>query len=222
MINVALATERSSSLRRLRRALEKTGDIRVAAEVGDVNTVVAAAQHQLIEVVILCGNRRRDEQIATIRELAYQLPTVPIVLLVPAWDDDYVLQAITVGASACLLQVVSRPELAAAVRAVAQGHAIVSPDILNRIIYEYQRLSAEQQHGKKSSALHEDERNILELIVAGLSNRQIAVQLGLAVSTVKNKMRFLFGKLGVHDRTQAAIFVLRHRLRPDGAMKLLV
>ncbi|MEU1169295.1 response regulator transcription factor [Streptomyces microflavus] len=131
------------------------------------------------------------------------------VLVLTTFDlDEYVYEALRAGASGFLLKDASADELAHAVRVVAAGDALLSPNITKRLIVEFSRTAGAPRAPLKERIgdLTERETEVLSLIAAGLSNAEIAGQLTLAEQTVKTHVGRILVKLGVRDRTQAAVF----------------
>ncbi|MFG2719802.1 response regulator [Streptomyces sp. NPDC048416] len=142
------------------------------------------------------------------------------VLVLTTFDlDEYVYDALRAGASGFLLKDASADELAHAVRVVAAGDALLAPNVTKRLIAEFSRLTPVPQAppGAKVGALTERETEVLALIAQGLSNAEIAGRLVLAEQTVKTHVSRVLVKLGLRDRTQAAVFAYEWGVvRPGG------
>ncbi|MFK0259227.1 response regulator [Streptomyces sp. NPDC090445] len=141
------------------------------------------------------------------------------VLVLTTFDlDEYVYEALRAGASGFLLKDASADQLAEAVRVVAAGEALLSPNITKRLITEFSRLGAPRAPSKARIAeLTERETEVLALIAQGLSNAEIAARLVVAEQTVKTHVGRILVKLGLRDRTQAAVFAYESGLvRPAG------
>ncbi|WP_030726479.1 response regulator [Streptomyces sp. NRRL S-237] len=141
------------------------------------------------------------------------------VLVLTTFDlDEYVYEALRAGASGFLLKDASADQLAEAVRVVAAGEALLSPNITKRLITEFSRLGAPRAPSRaRIEALTERETEVLSLIAQGLSNAEISGHLVLAEQTVKTHVSRILVKLGLRDRTQAAVFAYETGLiRPTG------
>ncbi|MER8097756.1 response regulator transcription factor [Streptomyces goshikiensis] len=141
------------------------------------------------------------------------------VLVLTTFDlDEYVYEALRAGASGFLLKDASADQLAEAVRVVAAGEALLSPNITKRLITEFSRMGAPRGPSKaKLGELTERETEVLSLIAQGLSNAEIARHLIVAEQTVKTHVGRILVKLGLRDRTQAAVFAYETGLvRPTG------
>ncbi|MCX5229988.1 response regulator transcription factor [Streptomyces sp. NPDC006553] len=145
--------------------------------------------------------------------------TVKVLVLTTFDLDEYVYEALRAGASGFLLKDASADELAEAVRVVARGDALLAPDLTKRLITEFSRLSATPRSPLKErvGALTERETEVLTLVAQGLSNAEIATCLVVAEQTVKTHVSRILVKLGLRDRTQAAVFAFDTGLvRPAG------
>ncbi|MEV4840511.1 response regulator transcription factor [Nonomuraea sp. NPDC049486] len=129
------------------------------------------------------------------------------VLVLTTFDlDEYVYEALRAGASGFLLKDASAAELAHAVRVVAAGDALLAPGVTRRLITEFSRMAGPRQRMDRLAGLTERETEVLARIAQGLSNAEIAERLVLAEQTVKTHVSRILVKLGLRDRTQAAVF----------------
>ncbi|MFH9422140.1 response regulator [Streptomyces sp. NPDC017529] len=142
------------------------------------------------------------------------------ILVLTTFDlDEYVYEALRAGASGFLLKDASAADLAQAVRVVAAGDALLAPNITKRLIAEFSRMAGQPRAPLKDRVgdLTERETEVLSLVAQGLSNAEIAARLVLAEQTVKTHVSRILVKLGVRDRTQAAVFAYETGLvRPSG------
>jgi DNA-binding NarL/FixJ family response regulator len=145
--------------------------------------------------------------------------TVKVLVLTTFDLDEYVYEALRSGASGFLLKDASAAELAHAVRVVATGDALLAPNITKRLIAEFSRMSSAPRVARKDRVgdLTERETEVLSLIAQGMSNAEIAASLVVAEQTVKTHVSRILVKVGLRDRTQAAIFAYETGLvRPAG------
>jgi DNA-binding NarL/FixJ family response regulator len=143
------------------------------------------------------------------------------VLVLTTFDlDEYVYQALRAGASGFLLKDASARQLADGVRVVASGEALLAPSVTRRLITEFSKLSDAPRAMSSAHAaygeLTERETEVLVLIAQGLSNAEIAERLVVAESTIKTHVSRILVKLGLRDRTQAAVFAYEARLVTPG------
>ncbi|MFE1173478.1 response regulator [Streptomyces sp. NPDC058773] len=205
--------------RGVRDLLEAEGDIEVVGEAGDRRqalTRVPAARPQVAVLdVRLGGGDGPDgdhEGIEVCRELRARMPELACLMLTSFDDDEALFDAIMAGASGYVLKQINGSGLIHAVRTVAAGESMLDPRTASRVMA---RLRGPQEApGAPPSELDRlspREREVLELIGAGLTNREIADRLFLAEKTVKNRVSAILAKLGVGRRVQAAMVAERLR-----------
>ena len=158
--------------------------------------------------VVLMDIRMPDlDGIGATRELARTTPGARVLILTTFEQDDYVFGALRAGASGFLLKRARPEELIAAVHTVAAGEALLSPSVTRRVIDRMaQQPTPELADQVKLDALTPREREVLELIAGGLSNREIAAALVVEESTIRTHVKRILMKLGLRDRVQAVIF----------------
>jgi DNA-binding NarL/FixJ family response regulator len=153
------------------------------------------------------------------RRITTEHPHIRVLVLTTFDLDEYVYEALRAGASGFLLKDASADQLAEAVRVVAAGDALLAPGITRRLIAEFSRLGTTPRAPLKARVgdLTERETEVLTLIAQGLSNAEIAQRLVVAEQTVKTHVGRILVKLGLRDRTQAAVFAYESGLvRPTG------
>jgi DNA-binding NarL/FixJ family response regulator len=145
------------------------------------------------------------------RRIKTKYPDIKVLVLTTYDDDEWVFDAIRAGASGYLLKDTPRNELVAAVKGTAAGKTYVDPVIAGRVL---EQVSSRQSHTATqiTSKLTEREIEILNLIAKGLSNADISARLFLSEGTVRNHVSAILTKLGVSDRTQAAVIAIQHGL----------
>ena len=186
--------------------------IEVAGEAGDglraVN-VVAATRPDVLLLDLYMPGLDGHAVLAALRAAPY-CPAV--VVLTSATGDDHLVRAVQAGATSYLLKTAPAEDVIAAVRDAAAGTARLSPELLTRLTQALRRPAPPDP----MQPLSPRERDVLKLIARGLSNREIARDLGIGEQTVKTHVRSILTKLGLQDRVQAAIFALRHQARDQG------
>ena len=216
-IRVLLVDDQRLMREGLRTLLELHRDIRVVGEAGDgIEAEQRVAELQPHVVLMDLRMPRLDGVVAT-RRIKLRLPDVQILVLTTFDDDELVFRSIEAGASGYLLKDIGSDALADAVRAASRGEAPLQPSVARKIIG---RLRSGALSGSPPLAevmptgesLSERELAILRLLGQGASNRRIAESLALTEGTVKNYISTILAKTGLHDRTQAALFAVRHRL----------
>jgi DNA-binding NarL/FixJ family response regulator len=158
--------------------------------------------------VVLMDVRMPDlDGIAATAELARTAPDARVLILTTFEQDDYIFGALRAGASGFLLKRTRPEELIAAVRTVAAGDSLLSPSVTRRVIDRMaQQPAPELSDQAKLEELTAREREVLELVASGLSNREIAGELVVEESTVRSHVRRILMKLGLRDRVQIVIF----------------
>ena len=146
-------------------------------------------------------------------QLPEQNPEVKVIVLTTFDDDEYVYGALRNGASGYLLKGVSMQELAAAIRKVTSGGAIMTPEVTAKVVKFFSQMAqgsfCAAPEAPGADELTRTERNIANLVGHGLSNKEIADRLALSGGTVRNGLSSALGKLGLRDRTQLALWAVQ-------------
>ena len=187
----------------LRVFLELQDGIEVAGEAADGAEAVEAAERIRPDVVLMDLVMPRLDGLAAMRALRDRLPGVRVVVLTSFLDDNKILPALRAGAAGYLLKNAPPQEVARAVRAAHAGEAVLDPAVAARL------LDALGGGAEPLDRLTPREREVLELIGRGFPNKLIARELGLSEKTVKTHVGHVLAKLGVTDRTQAAVVAVR-------------
>lgn len=146
------------------------------------------------------------------RQITMKYPEVKVLVLTTYADDEWVFDAIQAGASGYLLKDTAREELIRAVRGTVAGKTYVDPSVAGKVLEQVS--SGQTQPATLITAkLTEREAEVLRLIAKGLNNADIADRLFLSDGTVRNHVSAILAKLGVNDRTQAAVIAIQHGLR---------
>ncbi|WP_020663431.1 response regulator [Amycolatopsis benzoatilytica] len=203
-IQVLLVDDHELVRRGLRDLLSDETDLEVVAEAGSVEEALAVAMHVEPDVAVVDVRLGDGDGITLCRELRSK-PNPPACLMLTAFDDEEAMVgAIMAGASGYLLKQVRGQDVVNAVREVAAGHSLLDPVSTARVLDKLRHPPTDEL-----STLTDRERDVLELIGQGLSNREIAERLFLAEKTVKNYVTSVLAKLGMQRRTQAAAWIAR-------------
>ncbi|MGW7528660.1 response regulator [Streptomyces sp. NPDC054783] len=181
--------------------------IEVVGEAADGAEAVSAARELRPDVVLMDIRMPGMDGLEATRRILEQTPGCRVLMLTTFDLDRYVYEAISLGASGFLLKDVTPEHLAAAVRLVGTGDALLAPQITRRLVERY---AAEAERTPEAvpadlTALTPREREVLTLLGRGLSNTELAAELTLSEATVKSHVARIFAKLGLRDRAQAVV-----------------
>jgi DNA-binding NarL/FixJ family response regulator len=196
----------------LRMLLVQEGYKVVEAPSGEVALRLARSFRP--EVVIMDINMPGTSGIEATRMLVTEHPGLSVLILTVTADDESILDALRAGAFGYLLKDAPTSEIVAGIEAAAAGHSAISPRVATTLVRTVRSAPAPSRAIAAVPALSERERTVLALIAHGYENAQIAGQLYLSLSTVRNLVSRVFEKLGVDNRVQAATFAVRHELAP--------
>ena len=189
----------------LRTFLELQDGIAVAGEAADGEQAVMQAEALRPDVVLMDLVMPRLDGVGAMRELRRRLPGTRVIVLTSFAEDERLLPAIQAGAAGYLLKNVAPAELARAIRAAHAGEALLDPLIAARLVEAIAQPAGEPAPERLTAR----EQEVLALIARGYSNKRIALELGIAEKTVKTHVGHVLAKLGVADRTQAALHAVR-------------
>jgi two-component system, NarL family, response regulator LiaR len=199
----------------LRTFLQLQDGIEVVGEAADGDQAVAQATELEPDVILMDLVMPHLDGIGAMRALRERSSPSRVIVLTSFLDDERLMPALQAGAAGYLLKDVEPAELARAVRSACADEALIDPTVAARLL---QTLSSAQRGAALGAGsdgiehLTRREREVLELIALGHSNKRIALELGVAEKTVKTHVGHLLAKLGVTDRTQAALFAVQHGL----------
>jgi DNA-binding NarL/FixJ family response regulator len=192
------------------KVLAEERDLQVVGEAANGREAIAKAAELMPDVILMDISMPEVDGLEATRRIKQEMPYVRIVILTIADDDQSLFEAVKSGAQGYLLKNVDPPHLVNTVRRVAAGETAISRTMASKLIGEFatspQRPLAASPTG---IALTQREREVLEQVAEGKSNRDIASTLGIAENTVKNHLKNILEKLHLENRVQAAAFALR-------------
>ena len=206
MIRVLIADDHAVVRQGLRTFLDLQDDIEVVAEAGDGAEALEAAARLVPDIVLIDLVMPGVDGIEALRRLRDQVPAARAIVLSSFVDDDRLFPAIRAGAAGYLLKDVQPQELVEAIRTVHGGGALLHPQVAARLLEEL-----------TEDPLTPREREVLVLIGRGMPNKLIARELSLSEKTVKAHVSSILAKLGVTDRTQAALYAVREGIVGPGS-----
>jgi two-component system, NarL family, response regulator DevR len=191
---------------------ESRGEIEVAGEAGTADEALRRLPAVRPDVAILDVRLPDGSGVEVCREIRSRHPEIQCLMLTSFADDEALFDAIMAGAAGYVLKQVRGSDLVDSVRRVAAGQSLLDPTVTAKVLDRLRR-GPEEEPGVEQ--LTEQERRILDLLADGLTNRQIGERLYLAEKTVKNYVSNLLMKLGMHRRTEAAVYAARMAERRD-------
>jgi DNA-binding NarL/FixJ family response regulator len=218
MIRVLLADDQALVRAGFRALLDAQEDIEVVAEASDGEEAVRLARQHVPDVVLMDIRMPGVDGLEATRTLAADesLNAVRIVILTTFDLDEYVFEALRVGASGFLVKSTEPAELVHAVRAVAAGDALLSPGVTKRLVAEFAARAREPRPTSKLDVLTDREREVMALVAEGLSNDEIAARLVVSPATAKTHVSRAMVKLGARDRAQLVVFAYESGLARPG------
>jgi DNA-binding NarL/FixJ family response regulator len=206
-IRVLLVDDQAMFRDGLRTLLSVRSNIAVVGEAANGQQAVARATELLPDVVLMDLRMPVLGGVEATRRLRAATPQIRVLVLTTFDDDEEVFDALRAGAVGYLLKDAPSDKLVEAITAAARGESFLQPSIASKVVAEFSRWPMPPRVGgtEGGEVLSERERVVLQQLARGKSNKEIGVALGLAEGTVKNHMTNILAKLGVLDRTQAAL-----------------
>lgn len=194
----------------LRELLERKTDYEIVGEATNGREVIQQVAALQPDIVLLDLQMPELDGVAVARHLGQAHPEVKIIVLTMYRQDQHLFEAIRAGARAYLLKDADAEELISVIERVQRGEAALDPALVARVFDAFRRGGS----GDSEEPLTEREREILQLLAAGHDNRTIAAHLHLSEKTIGNRLSEIFQKLGVSNRTQAALVAIQRGLIP--------
>jgi len=211
MLRVIVADDHQLVREGLVRLLSMETELEVVGVAADGEEAVTLAERLQPNVALVDVRMPGIGGIGAARSIATRCPDVGVILLTMHDEDEFIFEGIAAGARGYLLKDCSHQELVGTLREIARGGAYLPPNLLSKLFVEFQSLRKHRVTTPSASCevLSRREKDVLEWVVRGYSNKQIARQLCIDETTVKTHLHRIFEKLNVRDRTQAAIFALQ-------------
>lgn len=207
-IRVLLADDQALFREGLHTLLSFHVDIEIIGEVGNGREAVEFTIAHQPDVVLMDLRMPILDGVAATRQIKENVPATRVIVLTTFDDDETIFDGLRAGAVGYLLKDVSSDKLVEAIRAAARGEGFLQPSIAAKVLAEFARLDHHETTSRQSGLidpLSDRELEILQRVAAGASNKEIGNELFIAEGTVKNHVTNILGKLGVRDRTQAAL-----------------
>ncbi|MFZ5879353.1 MAG: response regulator [Chloroflexota bacterium] len=206
MLKILIVDDHQIVRRGLRMTLDAEPDMQVVAEAADGSEVLDLLRQHTPDVVLMDLQMPVMDGVRALGQVRPEFPDLPILILTSFSDDAHLFAALRAGASGFLLKEMGGGELVEAICGAAQGRPQLHPDVARKL------MARAPMPEDPFGSLTEREREVLKLIGRGMSNKEIALTLVLTEMTVKGYVSDLLAKLGVNDRTQAALMAVRYGL----------
>ncbi|MGI5880055.1 MAG: response regulator [Syntrophomonadaceae bacterium] len=203
-IRVIIADDHALVREGIRRLLELDPNIQVVTEVGDGQGAINMARRERPQIVLMDVNMPGTDGLTATRVIKREMPQIKIIALT-IYEDDEVVDMVKAGVSAYVLKDVAGSELIDTIYKVMAGEVVIHPRVASRLVRELTKVERRQDQVR----LTRREYDVLALLVKGNSNKDIAETMFISEKTVKNHLTSIFRKLGVKDRTQAAVYALK-------------
>ena len=209
IIRILIAEDHAMIREGLKQLLEMEPDLKVVAVAADGRQAVDAYVSMRPDVVLMDVNMPRMNGLDAIREIREKDGDARVLMLTIHQDREYLFKALELGAMGYVLKDAESRVLVEAIRTIHTGQTYIHSSMARELITEFKRIKSGDDNPNQ---LSDRERDVLKLLAKGLVNREIANQLYISEKTVKNHISSIFRKLDVQDRTQAAVYALKHHL----------
>ena len=209
-IKVLIADDHSLFREGLRKLLESETNLEIISEVGDGQGAINVARRLKPDLVLMDINMPGTNGLVATQVIKREMPDIKVIALTVC-EGEEVLAAVKAGVSAYMLKDVLGSDLLQAIKQVLEGEVVIHPRVAGQLVQELTR----PDKGQEKINLTRREIDILEMLVKGNSNREMAEAMFISEKTVKNHLTSIFRKLGVKDRTQAAVFALKNKIVAD-------
>lgn len=212
MLRVLLADDHGIVRRGMRALLESEGDVEVVAEAVDGMEAVRLCEEHRPDIVILDIAMPRLNGLDAAAQCLKLEPAPQIIILSMHADESYIMRSLYAGARAYLLKEAADEDLLPAVRAVAAGKSFFSPAVTNVLFEDYVRQLQQRGLNDSYDLLTDRERQVLQLLAEGRSNKEVATLLDVSLSTVETHRSNLMQKLNLHSTAEIVLYAVRKRL----------
>jgi len=218
MTTVLIADDQALIRVGLRKILDSEPDTTVVGEASDGQDAIASARRLRPDVVLMDIRMPVLDGIEATRRIVREQPTTRVLILTTFGLDRYVYDALRAGATGFMLKDAPPEEIAGAVRIVASGDALLAPAVTRAVIEEFARHPAPAPGPPRAvEDLTRREREVLDLLIRGLSNPEICAQLVISEATAKTHVARILQKLSLRDRVQAVIYAYENGLVTPGS-----
>ncbi len=196
----------------LRALLEKSGEVSVVGEAADGREAVRLAEELHPNIVLMDIAMPQLNGIDAASQIIGRNPEIGVIILSMHADESYILRALNVGAKGYLLKDSAEGDVLPAVRAVAQGRPFFSPVIAATLLDEYLQTMKKHKVQDSYDLLTEREKEVLQLLAEGKTNKEVAALLNLSPYTVESHRTNLMQKLNVHNTAEIVLYAVRKNI----------
>jgi DNA-binding NarL/FixJ family response regulator len=217
MINLLLVDDQILIRRGMKALLKSAPDLQVVGEAGNGQEAIALIKNLCtmetpLDVVLMDVRMPVMDGVTAIKVIGQQFPAIKVLVLTTFDDEDYVREALQVGAAGYLLKDTPFEELTQAIHLACKGYTQIAPGLASKAIANHRTSQSHDVLPTEWQQLTPREQEILQCIAQGFSNREIAQELYICEKTVRNHVTNILSQLNLRDRTQAAIFVHAHNI----------
>ncbi|REK76657.1 response regulator [Paenibacillus paeoniae] len=210
MIRILLAEDQAMVLQGLKMMMETDVELKVTGEAGNGKEAVQLCESGIFDIAVLDIRMPVMDGLEAARIIRSRWPSMKILMLTTFNDDDYAMEALKSGANGYMLKEAEPEALLRAIKSCLAGGLSLQEDVAAKVIPRL--LMKERQLPDIDPAITSREKDILRLVGEGRSNAEIASELSLSLGTVKNHISVVLDKLDLRDRTQLAIYAIRHHV----------
>ena len=212
-ITILIADDHSLMRQGLKQIIELEDDMKVISQATNGEEAIEMTKRLKPDVILMDINMPIKNGLQAIKELKEDNVSSKIIVLTIHEDREYLFKTLQMGAEGYVLKDAESGILISAIRSVFKGQNYIQPNMTRELVKEFTRITKHDKVKSQESSLTEREIEVLELIAEGMLNKQIAKALFISEKTVKNHVSNIFKKLNVCDRTQAAIYALKHNIK---------
>ena len=208
-IKIMIADDHSMIREGLKNLLELDGDIQVIAEALDGEDCLNKLQVVKPDVLLLDINMPKKNGLEVLKSLKSKKSKLKVLVLTVHNEIEYLMKAVDIGVNGYVLKDSESAELKKAIFTVAEGESYIQPSLIPAL---NAKMIETNKDAEKIKSLTKRELDVLKLLAVGMYNKEVGKRLEISERTVKNHVSNIFKKLGVTDRTQAAVFAIRNNL----------
>ena len=212
-ITIIIVDDHSLMRQGLKQIIELEDDMQVIGQAINGEEAIEMTKRLRPDVVLMDINMPIKNGLQAIQELKENNISSKVIVLTIHEDREYLFKTLQMGAEGYVLKDAESGILISAIRSVFSGQNYIQPNMTRELVKEFTRITKHDKVKPQENTLTEREIEVLELIAEGMLNKQIAKALYISEKTVKNHVSNIFKKLNVSDRTQAAIFALKHNIK---------